>query len=103
MVEIHYKSIPEVEMMKNQVEEPAIQQYSTNIFAYDCKYIQQSRIHKSTMAMNRHDTKYDMCGHHHVQYIIDKNLHDEDIQRIKISMKAKDIPWIKISLMVEDI
>ena len=48
--------------MKNQVEEPAMQQYSTNIYAYDCKYIQQSWIHKSTMAMNSHDTKYDMRG-----------------------------------------
>ena len=43
------------------------------------------------MAMNRHDTKYDMCGRRHVQYIIDQNIHDEDIQRINISMKAEDI------------
>ena len=55
------------------------------------------------MAMNRHDTKYDMCGHLHVQYIIDQNLHEEDIKRTKISMKAEDIPWIKISIMAEDI
>ena len=85
--------------MKKQVEEPAIQQYSTTIDL--C--IQQSWIHKSTMAMNRHDTKYDRCGHRHVQYIIDKNPHGEDIQRIKISMKAEDIQWIKISIMAEDI
>ena len=48
------------------------------------------------MAMNRHDTKYDMCGHCQVQYIIDQNLYDEDIQRIKISIKAEDIQWINI-------
>ena len=89
--------------MKNQVEEPTIQKYSTNIFAYDYKYIQQSQIHKSTMAMNKHDTKYDICGHHHVQYIIDQKIHDEDIQRIKVSMKDGDIQWIKISIMAEDI
>ena len=63
----------------------------------------QSQIHKSTMAMNRHDTKYDMCGHCHLKYIIDQNLHDEDIQRMNISMKAEDIPWIKISIMAKDI
>ena len=34
---------------------------------------------------------------------IDQNLHDEDIQRIKISMEAEDIKWIKISIMAEDI
>ena len=55
------------------------------------------------MAMNRHDTKYDMCGHRHVQYIIDQNLHDEDIQRIKISMKDEDIQWMNISIMAKDI
>ena len=44
------------------------------------------------MAMNRNDLqKCDMCGHRHVQYIIDQNIHDQYIQRIKISMKAKDI------------
>ena len=32
--------------------------------------------------------KCDMCGHRHVQYIIDQNLHDEDIQWIKISIEA---------------
>ena len=76
--------------MKNRVEEPASQQYSTNIFAYDYKYIQQSQIHKSTMAMNRHDAKHDICGHLHIQYIIDQNIHDEYIQWIKISIEAKD-------------
>ena len=55
------------------------------------------------MAMNRHDTKYDMCGHHHAQYMIDQNLHDEDIQRIMVSMKSEDIQWIKISIMANDI
>ena len=55
------------------------------------------------MAMNRHDTKYDVCGNCHVQYIIDQNIHDEDIHKIKISMKAEDIQWIKISIMDEDI
>ena len=44
-----------------------------------------------------------MCGHRHIQYTIDHNVHDEDIQRTKISIKAKDIPWIKISIMAEDI
>ena len=39
--------------------------------------------------MNRHDTKYDMCGHHHIQYIIDQNLHGEDIQWIEISIEAE--------------
>ena len=53
--------------------------------------------------MYRNDTKYDMCGHRHIQYIIDQNIHDEDIKRIKISMKAEDIQWIKISMMAEDI
>ena len=55
------------------------------------------------MVMNRHDTKYDMCGHRHVQYIVNQNLHDEYIQRIKISIEAKDTQWIKISIMAEDI
>ena len=55
------------------------------------------------MAMNRHDTKYDMCGHRHVQYTIDQNIHDEDMPMIKISMKFEDIQWIKISIMAEDI
>ena len=32
-----------------------------------------------------------MCGHRHVQYIIDQNIHDEDIQWIKISIMAEDI------------
>ena len=31
-------------------------------------------------------TKCDMCGHCHVQYIIDQNLHDEYIYQIKISI-----------------
>ena len=53
--------------------------------------------------MNRNDTKYEMCGHRHVKYMIDQNLHDEDIQMIKISMKAKDIQWTNISIMAEDI
>ena len=44
-----------------------------------------------------------MCGHYHVQYIIDQNLHDEDIQRIKISIEAEDIQWINISIMADDI
>ena len=55
------------------------------------------------MAMNRHDTKYDMCGHLHIQYIIYQILHDEEIQKINISMKDKDIQWIKISIMAKDI
>ena len=53
------------------------------------------------MAMNRHDTKYDMRGHHHVQYIIYHNPHDEDIQRIKISMEIEGIQWMKISIMAQ--
>ena len=44
-----------------------------------------------------------MCVHFHIQYIIDQNLHDEDIQRIKMSMEVEDIQWIKISIMAEDI
>ena len=55
------------------------------------------------MSMNRHDTKYDMCGHRHVQYITDQNLHDEYIQWIKICIEVGDIQWIKISIMDEDI
>ena len=54
------------------------------------------------MAMNRH-TKCDMCGHRHAQYIIDQNIHDEDIQGINISIEYEDIQWIKISIMAEDI
>ena len=54
--------------------------------------------------MNRHDIqKCDICGHRHVQYIIEQNIHDEDIQRIKIYMKVEYIQWIKISIMAEDI
>ena len=77
MAEIHYKIHPISGVMKTQVEEPTIQQYSTNISAYDDKYIQQSRIHKSTMVMNRHDIQNVTCGHHHVQYIMDQDLHNK--------------------------
>ena len=55
------------------------------------------------MAMNRHDKKYDMCGHCHIQYMIDQNIHNEYIQWIKISIEAEDIQWINISIMAEDI
>ena len=44
-----------------------------------------------------------MCGHRHVQNIIDKNIHDDDIQWIKISIEAGDIQWMEISKMAEDI
>ena len=44
-----------------------------------------------------------MCGHRQVQYIIDQNLHDEDIQEIKISMEAEDIECINISMMAKHI
>ena len=54
--------------------------------------------------MNMHDIqKCDICGHHHVQYLIDQNLHNEYIQWIKISIEDEDIQWIKISIMAEDI
>ena len=53
--------------------------------------------------MIRHDKKYDMCGHRHIQYRMNQNLHDEDIQRIKISIETEDIQWIKISIIAEDI
>ena len=44
-----------------------------------------------------------MCGHFHIQYIIDQNIHDEYIQWIKISIEVEDIQWIKISIMAGDI
>ena len=40
--------------------------------------------------MNRNDIQSVMCGHRHVQYIIDQNIHNENIQWIKISIEAED-------------
>ena len=44
-----------------------------------------------------------MCGHLQIQYIIDKNIHDEDIQWIKISIEYEDIQRINIYIMAKDI
>ena len=62
MVEIHYKFHPRSGVMKNQVEEPAIHQYSTIINL--CILLQIHivvAVHKSTMAMNRHDIQNMTC------------------------------------------